>query len=172
MKLLNSFLFPLTVGFVSISLIGCAAFGSDVDDASKMTFTTHFTTLKWFDCIGPRTSASYSYLFEKSEEEVLRTCLASAAHYPVSDDPFVIRDPFCFSAKDAAFQWSFTVEIDGESWNFCKVHNEWHTHFVLTDRTAEMKLYALLENVLQKQPKTINFRQRGWLVDGQHPVEE
>lgn len=137
--------------FIAMSLMGCAFWGSDRSRPPK----NHYTTLRWSDSVGPNTRAVYSYLVEKSEEEILRSCLGSAVHYPDNCDRSVVSEGFCCTAKNVLFFRAFTLEIDGEAWEFCKVRNKWHSHFAMSDKVAEAKLHELLEQILRKQPERI-----------------
>lgn len=147
MKSLNCFCFLTTVGFFSMFLIGCVEFDSDVGNSLKFKYAN----LKWSNEVRLGTFAQYSYSFEKSEEEVLRTCLASARHYPPTPKG-VVADRFCFDNCDILFYLALKIDLDGEEWEVCKVRNKWHAHFDIADRDAEMKLYSLLQKILEKQP--------------------
>ena len=137
--------------FIAMSLMGCAFWGSDRSRPPK----NHYTTLRWSDSVGPNTLATYSYSLEKSEEDVVRSCLVSAVHYPVDNDRSIFITPSCPDVKDVLFYWLFTLEIDGDTWKVCKTRNKWHSHFAMSDKVSEVKLHELLEQILRKQPERI-----------------
>lgn len=151
MKLACFGAYALAVGCFVISLTGCVVFGVDCSCPKKAVYSA----LRWSEGIGPRTGAHYYYLFEKSEEDALRSCLVSAKHYPVNKNRSLLITPPCPDAKDVLYYWRFTLEIDGESWEVCKTRNKWHSHFAISDKVAEKKLHELLDQILRKQPERI-----------------
>ena len=102
MKLLQCILPILTSGSLFFLVIGCVGFGSK--DCNAVGH--NYATLEWTDFIGPNTLATYSYSLEKSEEDVVRSCLVSAVHYPVDNDRSIFITPSCPDVKDVLF-WLF-----------------------------------------------------------------